>query len=44
MVGGKIEGGRREGPRSEVVLEGGEMTVPTCDSSKIGTDEMYVAS
>ena len=44
MVGGKIERCRREGPRSEVVLEGGEEVALACGSSMVGVDEMYVAS
>ena len=44
VVGGKIERGRREGPRSEVVLECGEAIALACDSSTIGVDDIYVAS
>jgi len=43
VVGGKIERGRREGPKSEVAL-GGDMVTPDCGSSVIGVDDMYAAS
>jgi len=40
VVGGKIERGRREGPRSDVALGGGELAAPGCGSSIIGVDEI----
>ena len=39
VVGGKIERGRREGPKSEV-LDGGDKAVPGCGSSTIGVVDM----
>jgi hypothetical protein len=46
VVGGKIERGRREGPKSEVVLDagGGEIATFACGSSTNGVDDMYAAS
>jgi hypothetical protein len=46
VVGGKIERGRREGPKSEVLDPGGggEIVTIVCGSSTIGEDDIYAAS
>lgn len=46
VVGGKIERGRRAGPKSDVGLDvgGGEIVTLDCGSSTVGAEDMYAAS